>query len=83
MYCHCNLCVVLLLCILFHEFSWGFFFDLLVLFELRNLFMGVKASLTLGREEKPWVKGLVGLNIEVERFSSWRRFLLFMEYRLH
>ena len=32
--------------------------------------MGVKASLTLGREEMPWVKGLVGLNIEVERFSS-------------
>ena len=36
--------------------------------------MGVKAPLTLGREEMPWVKGLVGLNIEVERFSSWRGF---------
>ena len=32
-----------------------------------NFFMGVKALLTLGRKEKPWVKGLVGLNIVVEK----------------
>ena len=37
-----------------------------------NVVLGVKASLTLGREEKPWVKGLVGLNIEVEKSFSWR-----------
>ena len=36
--------------------------------------MGVEASLTLGREEMPWVKELVGFNIEVESFSSWRGF---------
>ena len=29
--------------------------------------LGVKASLTLGLEERPWVKGLVGLSIEVEK----------------
>ena len=37
-----------------------------------KFFMGVKASLTLGREEKPWVKGLVGLNNVVECLFSWR-----------
>ena len=36
--------------------------------------MVVKASLTLGREEKPCMKGLVGLYIEVKIFSSWRGF---------
>ncbi len=44
-----------------------------------NFFMGVKASLTLGREEKPWVKVLVRLKIAVEKiylimtscFLSW------------
>ena len=35
--------------------------------------MGVKASLTLGREEKPWVKGLVGLNIVVEKIYLMMR----------
>ena len=38
-----------------------------------NLFMGVKASLTLGREEKPWVKGLVGLNIVLEKIYLMMR----------
>ena len=37
-----------------------------------NDVLGVKASLTLGREEKPWVKGLVGLDIIVEKSLSWR-----------
>ena len=37
-----------------------------------NVITGVKASLTLGREEKPWVKGLVGLNNVVEGLFSWR-----------
>lgn len=30
--------------------------------------MGMKGSLTLGREEKPWVKGLFGLKIQVYKF---------------
>ena len=51
------------------DFSWKFSLFLCVL-----ILMGVKASLTLGREEMPLVKGLVELNIEVERFSSWRGF---------
>ena len=43
-----------------------------------KLFMGVKASLTLGREENPWVKGLVGLKIVVEEFYLMiRRFSFF------
>ena len=38
--------------------------------------MGVKASLTLGREEMHWVKGLFGFNNVVEKFSLvWRWFL--------
>ena len=47
-----------------------------------NIVMGVKASLTIGREEKPGVKGLVRLNIEVEKSFSWRGDS-FMEYGLH
>ena len=35
--------------------------------------MGVKASLTLGREEKPWVNGLVGHNIVVEKIYLMMR----------
>ena len=35
--------------------------------------MGVKASLTLGREDKSWVKGLVGLNIVVEKIYLMTR----------
>ena len=50
---------------------------------LKN-FMGVKASLTLGKEEKPWVKGLVGLNIVVEKiYLMTRSSYFFMEYGLH
>ena len=37
-----------------------------------ELLMGVKASLTFGREEMPWVKGLVGLNSAIEKIFSWR-----------
>ena len=44
---------------------------------------GLKASLTLGREDIPWVNGLVGLNIEVERFPLGEGVLLFMEYEFH
>ena len=36
-----------------------------------NVVFNVKDSLTLGREEK-WVKGLVGIYIEVEKSFSWR-----------
>ena len=61
----------LLLCVnVVMNFSYFF---LLFILHMRCC-MGVKASLTLGWEEMPWVKGLVGLNIEVERFSSWRGF---------
>ena len=35
--------------------------------------MGVKDSLTLGREENPWLKGLVGLNIVVEKIYLMMR----------
>ena len=35
--------------------------------------MGVKASLTLGREEKPLVKGSVGLYIVVEKIYLMMR----------
>ena len=42
------------------------------------MLMGVKASLTLGREEFAWVKGLVGLNNVVERFSHVRRWFLYV-----
>ena len=38
--------------------------------------MGVKASLTLGREEMPCVKWLVGLNNVSERLSLLRRWFL-------
>ena len=44
--------------------------------------LGMKASLTLGREEKPRVKGLVGLNIEVQKSFSWGGDN-FIEYGLH
>ena len=37
-----------------------------------NDVLGVKASLTLGREENLWVQGLVGLDIVVEKSFSWR-----------
>ena len=57
------------------------FSSLISLFCLNvELLMGLKASLTLGREEKPWVKGLLGLNIVFEKilphdekffFLSW------------
>ena len=80
---YCNLCVVLWLCIIFHTFSWSSSLISLY-FWMLNLFMSVKASLTLGREEKPWVKGLVGLNIVVEKFTSWWGVVIsFMEYGLH
>ena len=49
---------------------WFYFLELLCCGLIVAL--GVKASLTLGREEKPWVKELVGLAIEVEKFFSWR-----------
>ena len=38
--------------------------------------MDVKYSLTLWKEEMPWVKGLVGLNIEVERFPLGEGFVV-------
>ena len=40
--------------------------------------MGVKASLTLGKEEMPWLKGLVGLNNVVDKFSLVRRWFLYV-----
>ena len=59
-----------------------FLLDLFV-FIWDELLMGVKDSLTLGREEMPWVKGLVRFNIVVERFLLLEKVLLFMEYGLH
>ena len=38
-----------------------------------NVIMGVNTSLTLRREEKPWVKGLVRLNIVVEKIYLMMR----------
>ena len=38
-----------------------------------EVLMGVEASLTLGREEKPWVKGLVGLYIVVKKIHLMMR----------
>ena len=37
-----------------------------------NVVLGVEAALTLGRKRSLGVKGLVGLNIEVEKYLSWR-----------
>ena len=56
------------------HFCYGILLEISFMFLCVWMLMGVKASLTLGREEMPWVKGLVGFNIEFERFSSWRGF---------
>ena len=50
-----------------------FLLDLFVLFRDVELLVGVKDSLTLGREDKSWVKRLVGLNIVVDKIYLMMR----------
>ena len=47
-----------------------------------NVALGVKASLTLGREEKPWVKGKLAFTMKL-RNPSLGEGIVFLEYGLH